>query len=68
MSFWKIFPGMAEIIKLKCVTFHCQESVMFGCVLSSKMCSEMALFLHHVVIYIHIFYRMAFNLLPNMLP
>ena len=54
MSFWKIFPGMAEIIKLKYVTLHCQQSVVFGCVLSSDMCSEITLFVHHVVLYIYI--------------
>ena len=52
MSFWKICPGMAEIFKLKYVTFHYQQSVVFGCVFSSDMCSEMELFLHHVVLYI----------------
>ena len=54
MSFWKIFTGMAEIFKLKYVTLHCQQSVVFDCVLSSDMCSEVALFLHHVVLYIYI--------------
>ena len=52
MSFWKIFLGVSEIFKLKYVTFHCQQSVVFGCVVSCDMCSEMTLFLHHVVIYI----------------
>ena len=52
---------MAEIFKLKYVTFHCQQSVVFGCVLSSEMCSEMAL-------YIYVFYKITFDLLPNMIP
>ena len=54
MSFWKICPAMVEIFKLKYVTFHCQQSVVFGCVLSCDMCSEMTLFLHYVVLYIYI--------------
>ena len=53
--FWKICPGIAEIFKLKYVTFHCQQGVVCRCVLSSDMCSEMNLFLHHVVLYIYIY-------------
>ena len=55
MSFWEICPGMVEIFKLKYVPLHCQQSVVFGCVLSSDMCSEVALFLHRVVLYIYIY-------------
>ncbi len=53
MTFRKISPEMAEFLKLKHVTLHCQQSVVFGCVLSSDMCSEITLFVHHVVLYIY---------------